>query len=415
MKTPQWVKVSQALYRSSITDKLLHLRNLAVARMDAPFVFDTYVTGKAFIGRKAECNVLGSLLERGDSVALYEPPKSGKMSLIQQTLLNMRIAGKHFSLSQMNLFNISDLKSFLLKFGNCVIRSCASTPAEYAAIADKYLAGTNFTFDLSLFSENDEVVSLECEADENDIRIMMKLPHLIAEERHEAFFVIIEEFQNLMQLDCYEHIFSAIKEAILNRSYKAVCCFILSGSKTNAMKYIFDGYKYFHKVVEHIPLSSIDDRDIIEYVVKGFLTTGKVIERDLVLGACRLFKNNLWYLNHFLSICDSLTKGYINEGILMESLRIILSIHEPKFLRIMSNLTGHQISFLKAVMEGVTKFSATEIIEKYSLNSSANVRRVKDALCKKEIITFNEKDEATMLDPLFEYWLGKYYFELSGF
>ena len=30
---------------------------------------------------------------------------------------------------------------------------------------------------------------------------------------------------------------------------------------------------------------------------------------------------------------------------------------------------------------------------------------------KKEIITFNEKDEPYFLDPLFEYWLGKYYFE----
>ncbi len=383
--------------------------------MDAPFVFDTYVTGKAFIGRKAECNVMKNLLERGDSVALYEPPKSGKMSLIQQTLLNMRIAGRHFSVSHINLFNIRDLKSFLLKFGNCIIRSCASTPAEYEAIADRYLAGTGFAFDSTRFSENDEAISLCSEADENDIRTMMKLPFLISEERQEAFFVIIEEFQNLMQLDCYELIFSAIKETIVTNRDKNRCCFILSGSMTNAMKYIFDEYKYFHKAVEHIPLSNIDDRDIIEYVVKGFLTTGKVIERELVLGACRLFKNDLWYLNHFLAICDSLTKGYINEGILMESLRIILSIHEPKFLRTMSNLTGHQISFLKAVMEGVTKFSATEIIEKYSLNSSANVRRVKDALCKKEIITFNEKDEAMMLDPLFEYWLGKYYFELHGF
>lgn len=271
------------------------------------------------------------------------------------------------------------------------------------------------TFDIRLFSENDEVVSLSREADETDIRVMMRLPYRIAEERQDPFFVIIEEFQNLMQLDCYETVFSAINEAIVSKGDKTGCCFILSGSMTNAMKYIFDRYKYFHKTVEHISLSSIDDRDIIEYVVKGFLTTGKVIERELVLSACRLFRNNLWYLNHFLSICDSLTKGYINEGILMEAQRIILSIHEPKFLRTMSNLTGHQISFLKAVMEGVSRFSATEIIEKYSLNSSANVRRVKDALCKKEIITFNKKDEAVMLDPLFEYWLGKYYFELRGF
>ena len=113
-----------------------------------------------------------------------------------------------------------------------------------------------------------------------------------------------------------------------------------------------------------------------------------------------------------MATCDSMTKGFINEGILMEALRMVISVHEPHYLRIMENLTGHQTSLLRAVLEGVVKFSATDIIEKYSLNSSANVRRVKDALCKKEIITFNDREEPSVLDPLFEYWLRKYYFEI---
>jgi hypothetical protein len=36
---------------------------------------------------------------------------------------------------------------------------------------------------------------------------------------------------------------------------------------------------------------------------------------------------------------------------------------------------------------------------------------VKDALKKKEVLTFNEKDEPEILDPLFEYWLEKYFFD----
>ena len=38
---------------------------------------------------------------------------------------------------------------------------------------------------------------------------------------------------------------------------------------------------------------------------------------------------------------------------------------------------------------------------------------VKDALKKKEVITFNEKDEPVVLDPLFEYWISRYYFEIA--
>ena len=129
------------------------------------------------------------------------------------------------------------------------------------------------------------------------------------------------------------------------------------------------------------------------------------------MGAIRLFDNNIWYLSHFSAICDSLSKGFLNEGILMDALNIMISIHRHRFTTVTDDLTVHQLSLLRAILDGENKFSSTEVIEKYGLNSSANVRRVKDALKKKEIITFNDKEEAWILDPLFRYWIEKYYFE----
>ena len=101
----------------------------------------------------------------------------------------------------------------------------------------------------------------------------------------------------------------------------------------------------------------------------------------------------------------------MNEGTMMDALAMVLSVHEVRFKAMTDDLTVHQLSLLKAILDGETRFSSVEVVEKYALNSSANVRRVKDALKKKEIITFNEKDEPYFLDPLFEYWLEKYYFE----
>ena len=59
--------------------------------MDTPFVYDKYVTGKNFVGRKTECTVLANRLDAGENVCIYEPPKSGKMSLVQQSLYNLRV------------------------------------------------------------------------------------------------------------------------------------------------------------------------------------------------------------------------------------------------------------------------------------------------------------------------------------
>ena len=91
----------------------------------------------------------------------------------------------------------------------------------------------------------------------------------------------------------------------------------------------------------------------------------------------------------------------------------MVNIHEPRFTTIMEDLTTHQVNLLRAVVDGVTRFSAADVIRKYGLNSSANVKRVKDALMKKEVLVFDENDNPHIIDPLFEYWIRKYYFELK--
>ncbi|MBQ8499981.1 MAG: hypothetical protein IJ495_04710 [Bacteroidales bacterium] len=381
--------------------------------MDTPFVYDKYVTGRNFVGRKTECNVLANLLEAGEQVAIYEPPKSGKMSVVQQTLYNMRTAGRQFLVAWVNLFNVRSLEEFLVKYGTAVIKPMYSTPAEYADVIGRHLEGTHFVFDAERFASAEEIVSLNWGVDGNDVAMMLRLPSKIAAEKGLPFYVIIEEFQNLMRDDRYEELFKEMEclfaEKEGNTGVKTG--FILTGSLVNAMKYIFEEKKYFYRQFEHLPLEVVDDRDVIEHIIRGFRATGKVIERDLVIGACRLFRANMWYLNHFVSICDSMSRGYLNEGILMEALKTIVSVHEPRFISMVNDLTDHQLSFMRAVLDGVVKFSASDVIEKYRLNSSANVRRVKDALKKKEIITFNEKDEPVIQDPLFEYWITKTYFE----
>lgn len=382
--------------------------------MDSHFVYDTHVTGKNFVGRKTECMVLSNLLEAGENVCIYEAPKAGKTSLVQQTLYNMRAAGKSFVMAYVDLLNVRTRRGFLKRFGGAVIRAAYSTPSDYAAVIAKYLEGTHFVFDPAQFAAKEDIVCMNWDADDDDIAAMMALPQKISLEKGIPFYVVFKDFQNVMQVDDYEVIFGIMEKLFAQKDPAAApsATFVFCGSMVNAMKYIFAEKKYFHRQVNHLPLGPVDDKDAIEHIVKGFRSSGKVIERDLALGACKLFRCDMWYLNQFFSICDSMSKGFINEAILVDALSALMSVHEPRFKVLVNDLTDHQLSLLKAVLDGVTKFSASDVIEKYRLNSSANVRRVKDALRKKEIITFDDKDEPVILDPLFEYWVSKYYFEM---
>ena len=219
-----------------------------------------------------------------------------------------------------------------------------------------------------------------------------------------------------MNADEYEDVFKIMETQMRERDrseqYQAV--YVMTGAMVNAMKFIFEEQRFFYRQVNHVAFTPVDEKEIIEHIVKGFLNgMGKSFDRNLAMGACELFKCNLWYMNHLAAICDALSKGFVTENMLTDALNSMISVHEPRFISIVNDLTDHQLSLMKAVLDGVVKFSASDVIEKYHLNSSANVRRVKDALKKKEVITFNEKDEPVVLDPLFEYWIRRYYFEMT--
>ena len=379
--------------------------------METPFIYDKYVTAKYFIGRKKECGILGNLLAAGEHVVMYEPPKTGKMSLIQQTLINMRSTGVQFITACIDMFNVRTMQEFLLRFGTTVMKAALSTPDQYKDAIQRHLEGTHFVFDRERFYQDGSIVSLNWSPDRNDMEKMMRLPGLLAADRGMQFYVIFKEFQSIMFSDEYETLFSVMEAMFKEQSSRPGASFIMTGSRVNAMKLIFAERKFFYRQVVHLPIEPVENREIIDHVVRGFLYgSGKSFDRDLAMGACELFKCNLWYINHLASICDLMSKGFINESIMTDALKCMLALHEPRFMSMMDDLTDHQISLLRAVLDGVVKFSASDVIEKYRLNSSANVRRVKDALRKKEVITFNEKDEPVILDPLFEYWLENHYF-----
>lgn len=383
--------------------------------MDTPFPYSQYVTGKNFVGRKADVTLLGNLLSQGEHVVMYEPPKAGKTSLVQQSLLSMRMAGKPFTVGQFSALNIRTLEDYLLRLGSTVVRMVASTPDEYASVVQKYLGDTHFIFDPAAFADEDKLLSLDWELEEADVKAMLRFPFRLAKDLGKQLILIVDEFQCVLFQNNPDALLRPLDASMraAREAGERQFCYILCGSAVNAMRSIFEGSLLFHRQVERVRLSPVEESEMASHVIRGFLSGGKVLDAHLMEGACRLFRGHLWYINHFSAICDSMTRGYIMEPVLIEALGALVSVHEPRFVEMMGGLTTHQVNMLNATVDGVTRFSSAEVIRKYGLNSSANVKRVKDALMKKEILCFDDADDPVIIDPLFEYWVKKYYFEVK--
>ena len=165
--------------------------------MDSPFLYNKYVTGQHFIGRKEDCAILSNLLSQNENVVLWEPVGAGKKSIVHQVLTKMRVSGSRFVTGEMTALDIRSNEAFARRFGSAVIRLVASTPDEYSRIVTTYLQGSHFVFDQTAYSSSDTILSTNWEIDENDIRAVLRLPYRLSVDRGERIIMIIDEFQNL--------------------------------------------------------------------------------------------------------------------------------------------------------------------------------------------------------------------------
>ena len=383
--------------------------------MDSAFQYHKPVTGKQFLGRANEVRIFSNLLTQGENIVIYEPPKTGKKSLVRQAFLQMKSAGQQFLPIELSLLDIRSLRDLTLRLAATALRTAGNGPDDFAQAAQEVLAGTHLVFDQARFDACGEVISPSWELDDTDLRAAFLLPYRLGARSGVAHVVVIDEFQNVMLTEdgdqacrILEDIFKTLPGELTGKA-----SYVFLGSQVNAMHAIFGIRRWFWRHAERIRIPAVETKDIMDHVVRGFLATGKVIDRELLLGVCKLFQGNIWYINHFSAICDSLTRGYIMEQTLTDALNDLLAIHEARFIATMNDLTTFQVSLLRAILDGHTRFSSADVIREYALNSSANVRRLKDALCKKEIVTFDENDNPQLLDPLFEYWVRKYYFNMS--
>ena len=382
--------------------------------MDSPFLYNRFVTGQHFIGRKEDCSILTNLLIQNENVVIWEPFGTGKKSLVHQVFTKLKVNGEALTVGEMTALDTREGEAFVKRLGAAVIRLVTSTPDEYERIVTTHLGGTHWVFDRKAFSDLDIILSTNWDLDERDLKAVLRLPYALAAERGEKTFMIIDEFQNIDLADDGERIFKLMEEVMDEAKSENLKLFsyIFIGSRVNAMEDIFIKRHFFYRRATRLKLSDVEEREIVEHIIRGFLASGKVIDRDLISGVCSLFRSNLFYVNHFTSICDSLSKGYIMEPVLLEALATVIAINRGRFIAMMNDLTTFQVSLLKAAIDGYLKFSAADVIRKYSLNSSANVSRLKEALMKKEILTFVGEDaRPVILDPLFEYWLNNCYFK----
>lgn len=373
--------------------------------MDSPFIYNNFVTGPDFISRQHELSMLTSMIKERRNILIYEPAKSGKQSIVQQSFQKLRQDAQKYKVCEINLFNIRTEEALFQKYFISLINCFSSSAQEAGKLKEEFsqISGEGLVLDENgRYTDNPEMRG-------HFAKELTAFGDKLAERNNILLITYIEDFQEVLHFDDPDDTLRLLENLWGKETMRRNTAFIISGSFVNAMKEIFEEKRYFYRMADRIKLERIDERGFTEYIIRSFLKAGRVVSKELATHIYKLTDGHPWYTQQLADIAFGLTRGYLTEAIINQAFDLLIELHSYRFRLITSRLSLFQLNLLKAILDNVEKLSSTEILSKYNLQSSANVNRLKDAVQKKEIVVFN-KGKGEFLDPLFCTWMREIYF-----
>ncbi len=371
--------------------------------MSNPFVFGSATSGEQFTDRIKDTERLLANFNHGISSILISPRRWGKTSLVQKVSTIAR--NNNLKVVNIDIFSCRNAEDFYMLYATEVIKQTAGKWEEWAENAKKFLSALIPKISFGVDPQVDFSVSL----DFSNARFnedVLDLPQKIAKDKGYRVVVCIDEFQQICEFS--DHVYFQKKLRSVWQLQKEVS-YCLYGSKKHLMAELFSKQSMpFYKFGDVFFLQKINTGDWVSFICERFESTGKKISPEQAKMICETVDNHSSYVqqlawNVWIKV-DVITKTEDIDSAITD----LFNQNTMLYYRYIEELSGYQINFLRAVAEDInSEFTKNEILLKYHLGSSANVKRLKDSLEKKELIDISEK-KVSFNDPVFKLWFRKY-------
>lgn len=235
---------------------------------------------------------------------------------------------------------------------------------------------------------------------------ILDLPQKIALEKGMKFIVCIDEFQNVSSYDDSLGFQRKLRSHWQTHNRVGYCMF---GSKRHILLDIFSNYEMpFYKFGDIMFLDKIDEEDWVKFIVSRFADTGKKISEPVAQLITQKVDCHPYYVQQLSQLAWLRTKKSCDASIVEDTFESLVGQLSLLFSNLVDSLTAKLISFLQAVAYGEKNFSSREVLTKYQLGTSANIKNLKKAMLDKDLIDVMP-DAISLQDPVFAYWLKEKY------
>ncbi len=371
--------------------------------MSNPFVFGTATSDEQFTNRVKDTERLLANFKHGVSSIVISPRRWGKTSLVQK--VSSRARESNLKVVNIDIFSCRNAEDFQLLFATEVIKQTAGKWEEWVENVKRFLSALIPKISFGVDPQTDFAVSLDFSNPKLNDEIL-DLPQKIATDKGYKIVICIDEFQQIGEFVDHIHFQKKLRSVWQLQKEVSYC---LYGSKKHLMAELFSRQSMpFYKFGDVFFLQKISTEDWIHFICERFESTGKKISPDQAEMICRTVENHSSYVQQLAWNVWFKTEEVTKNEEIDSAVLDLFNQNAILFYRYVEELTGFQINFLRAVADDISsEFTKSEILQKYQLGTSANIKRLKDALEKKELIDVTGKT-VTFNDPVFKLWFRKY-------
>jgi uncharacterized protein len=378
--------------------------------MKIPFIYGKIATGQDFTNRTKETKKLVSNFSSLINTVLISPRRWGKSSLVASAAAKAAVKDKKLKFCFIDLFNVKSEEEFYQVLSQEVLKTTSGKMEEILEFTRRFLG--QFIPRLSFGPDPTQELTVGLNWADVSKRPdeILDLAEKIAKDKKIKIVICIDEFQNIASFA--DPVAFQKKLRAHWQKHQAVS-YCLYGSKRHMMMEVFASPSMpFYKFGEIIPLEKITVVDWVNFVQNRFTQTGKQIDADTATYLAELVECHPYYVQQLAQQTWFRTTRKSSKKIVAEAHDELLRQMSMLFQSHTDQLVSSQVNFMKAILEETNQLSSKENIARYNLGTSANVIRIRQALMQREILDTNEENKIHFLDPVYKYWLKRYYFKL---
>ena len=369
--------------------------------MDAPFIFGKTVSGEAFTDREADTAKLVSNLQYGVNTFIVSPRRWGKTSLVKKAKLLAE--NEKLKIVYVDVQQCRSEEEFCDRYASAVLTQTAGKMDEWIENAKTFLSRFSFGINASPDPSSEVSLKIQLSSGERSTEDLLQLPENIAKKKKIHIVVCIDEFQQIGNFTNAMQFQTKLRSVWQHHELTSYCLF---GSRKHMMEALFDDdSKPFYKFGDIIYLQRIPKEYWIKYITRKFSADKKSITQRQAAWIVEHVDGNSSYVQQLSWYVFQRTQAKVTDGILSDALKELVDQCRDLFEVKTESLTAYQMSFLKAVADGIhSGFSTSKVIQNYRLGSSANVSIIKKLLLDKDLIIVENKN-IVLADPVMGLWL----------